>query len=143
MKASINNELWNITCNVNPDYMTLPQQPAVYIFYIKLKDSQKRIITYVGVTKHLRYRIMSHDVLRLLRYNKNNYDIYLLFKHFGNRYSDRQMEYELIKRHKPIFNVSGLGKRNNSKIVAEFWNSIGVSSVIYRLRKNRNRKKLI
>lgn len=116
----------------------VPFTAGVYFIVVKSNKSRIKRLVYIGCTRSLYCRIISHVVINKLKRNVNNYTIQVLFRCFGSTLQEnRVIERALIKKYKPCFN--GHYEIHKKLTEADFWTLMGV----YKLRKKFGHKPTI
>lgn len=109
--------------------MGLPKEPAVYLIVLR---QPRRNIIYVGNSKSLYNRILSHQIIFRLKRNIPNIKLEIWYKNF--RYISYQAndieEAKLIAELKPAFNGStGNTPKGSTRKATNFWKKMGVGEI--------------
>jgi hypothetical protein len=138
MRTTVYGYRWNVISDNVKDIDKLPKTSQVYILTVKNPDDKRRYIVYIGVSRHLWWRIKTHEMLRLLRLNLNGYLVEILFRDFGG-WTNTIWERKLIWHYKPPFNGTWEKERNKERHL--FWAKCGVKKVVYKLKDIGTHKK--
>jgi len=136
MKVTYYDHEWVIVRNQKSKINKLPKGSNVYMITVKKNIDSEREIIYIGVTKHLYWRIKTHEMLRLLRRNLKGYIVEVLYRDFGG-WVNSNWERKLIWHFKPPFNGTWDKSRNKERHL--FWERCGVDKVVYVINPYKNR----
>jgi excinuclease UvrABC nuclease subunit len=100
--------MWK-NCMAGRDCSNVPSSPGCYAIFITKSGSHKRELVYIGTTWNLRYRLGSHEIIKILT-SVTNYRIDAACKIIFDKAKRIETEEKLIYKLSP--KINSVGKNN-------------------------------